>query len=201
MQRIILASTSRYRRELIGRLGLPVESVAPPFDEEAEKRESHAWKRPAEELVATLARGKARSLAEAYPDAIILGSDQAAEIDGAILGKPLTEEAACAQLRLLAGREHRLLTAVAAFVPATGQFEEALDIHHLRMRQLSDEAIASYVRRDQPLDCAGAYRVESLGIALFERLSGEDFTGIIGLPLTRVVTMLKRLGVRVLESG
>ncbi|HZF49494.1 MAG TPA: nucleoside triphosphate pyrophosphatase [Polyangiaceae bacterium] len=196
--RIVLASTSRYRRELIQRLGLGVESAAPAFDEEAEKKALEALS--PEALVASLARGKARSLGEAYPDALIIGSDQAAEVDGELLGKPGTEEAARAQLRLLSGREHRLLTAVAVFEPRTGRLEEALDVHRLSVRALSDEAIARYVRLDRPLDCAGSYRVEALGIALFDRLSGDDFTAIIGLPLTRVVALLDRFGVRVLEG-
>jgi septum formation protein len=197
--RIVLASTSRYRRELIQRLGLGVESAAPTFDEEAEKKALEALS--PEDLVASLARGKARSLGEAYPDALIIGSDQAAEVDGELLGKPGTEEAARAQLRLLSGREHRLLTAVAVFEPRTGRLEEALDVHRLSVRALSDEAIANYVRLDRPLDCAGSYRVEALGIALFDRLSGDDFTAIIGLPLTRVVALLDRFGVRVLEGA
>jgi septum formation protein len=195
--KIVLASTSPYRRELIQRLGLAVESAAPAFDEEAGKK-ANEWL-PPEEVVAALARGKAKSLA--YPDALIIGSDQAAEVDGKLLGKPGTEEAARAQLKLLAGREHRLLTAVAIFEPRTGRLEEALDVHRLSVRALSDEAIANYVRRDKPLDCAGSYRVEALGIALFDRLSGDDFTAIIGLPLTRVVALLERFGVQVLEGG
>jgi septum formation protein len=194
--RIILASTSRYRRELIQRLGLAVESVAPLFDEEAAKREA-TWL-PAEEVVAALSRGKARSLAETYPDALIIGSDQAVELDGELLGKPGTEEGARAQLKRLAGREHRLLTGVAALHPATDHLEEAIDVHRMAMRALGDDAIEAYVRRDQPLDCAGAYRVESLGVALFERMSGDDFTAIIGLPLTRLVALLECFGVRAL---
>lgn len=197
--RIVLASTSRYRRELVGRLGLPIESVAPPYDEEAGKREA-MWL-PAEEIVAHLARGKARSVVEAGRDALIIGSDQAVEVDGELLGKPGSEEAARAQLRRLAGREHRLLTAVAVLHQATDRIEEALDVHTMAMRSLSDAAIEAYVRRDRPLDCAGAYRVESLGIALFERMIGDDFTAIIGLPLTRLTTLLERFGVRVLEGS
>lgn len=196
--KIVLASTSRYRRELIARLTIDVEQAAPPFDEEAEKPRLAG--RPVEELVATLARGKALSLRAAYPDALLIGSDQAAEIDGEVLGKPGTEEGARAQLRRLSGREHRLLTAVAVLRASDGRIEEALDVHRLRMRQLTDREIEAYVRRDQPLDCAGAYRVEALGIALFERVTGDDFTAVIGLPLTRVVAMLERFGVRVLDS-
>ena len=194
MPRIVLASTSRYRRELIERLGVSIECVSPPFDEEAAKPSlAHL---PAEELVVALARGKATSLSAIDPDAIVIGADQVAEIDGAILGKPGTAEKAVAQLSRMAGREHRLLTGVA--VACGSRVETALDIHRLRMRALTTEAIESYVRRDAPLDSAGSYRVESLGIALFESLHGDDFTAIVGLPLTQVVTLLERVGVRVI---
>jgi septum formation protein len=199
MKKIVLASTSRYRRELIGRLGIEVETTAPLFDEEEAKLALEG--QTPEAIVASLARGKARSLALERPNALIIGSDQAAEIDGRILGKPGSVESTVDQLKLLAGREHRLLTAVAVLSPETGQLEEALDIHTLRMRPLSDRAIEAYARREQPIDCAGGYRVEALGITLFEHLRGDDFTAIIGLPLTRVVTLLERFGVHVLEDG
>jgi septum formation protein len=194
MPRIVLASTSRYRRELIERLGLAIECVSPPFDEEAAKGSlSHLT---AGELVVALARGKAASLSALDPDAIVIGADQVAEIDGEILGKPGTPERAVEQLSRLAGREHGLLTGVA--VSCGSRIETALDVHRLRMRALDPESIEVYVRRDAPLDCAGSYRVESLGIALFETLRGDDFTAIIGLPLTEVVTLLARFGVSVL---
>lgn len=194
--RILLASTSRYRRDLFARLGLPFEAVAPDFDEDAAKQELAG--KGSEAIVRALALGKARAVAASAPDALVIGSDQAAAIDGELLGKPGTEEGARAQLRLLAGRTHRLLTAVA--LVHGGAAEEALDVHRLTMRALDDAAIADYVRRDAPLDCAGAYRVESLGIALFERIEGHDFTAIVGLPLTLVVAMLERVGVRVLGA-
>lgn len=197
MSRLVLASTSRYRRELIERLGLAIECVAPPFDEEAAKT-SLAHLR-AEELVVALARGKAASLSALDPHAIVIGADQVAEIDGTILGKPGTRENAVAQLSRLAGREHRLLTGVA--VACGSRVETALDVHSLRMRALAREAIEAYVGRDAPLDCAGSYRVESLGIALFESLRGDDFTAIIGLPLTKVVTLLERFDVTVFRAS
>ena len=124
--------------------------------------------------------------------------DQLGEVDGEALGKPHTAERARAQLRRLAGREHRLHTAVAVHHRASGRTETAVDTTALVMRALTDEAIADYVARDAPLDCAGSYRVESLGIALFERVRGDDFTAVIGLPLTRVVALLEGFGVRVL---
>lgn len=196
MRAVILGSTSRYRRELIERLGLTVTCMPSPFDEEAAKEGlAHL---PIAERARALAIGKAEALGEQYPDAVILGSDQMGELDGEALGKPHTAERARAQLRRLSGREHRLHTAVAAHHRASGRTETVVDTHALTMRALTDEAIADYVARDAPLDCAGSYRVESLGIALFERVRGDDFTAVIGLPLTRVVALLEGFGVRVL---
>lgn len=194
MRRLILASTSKYRRELLSRLGLPFESHAPLVDEEAVK----ARMRDPESLVRHLARAKAESLAPRFPEALILGSDQAVDLDGEILGKPPNEEAAVRQLLRLAGREHRLLTAVALHDAATGRTDEALDVHRLWLRPVSEAEARAYVARDRPLDCAGAYRVETLGISLMERISGDDFTAVIGLPLTRVTELLARFGVPVL---
>lgn len=197
--RLVLASTSPYRRELVARLGLGVVCVAPPFDEEAAKAELGPV--PAEELVLRLARGKAESVRSAGEDALVIGSDSVAEIDGRVLGKPGTEEKAKAQLGLLSGTTHRLLTAVAVHHPASGRTEQLLDVHTLAMRRLGAPEIAEYVRRDLPLDCAGSYRVESLGIALFERISGDDFTAVIGLPLTKLVALLGRFGLEVLAPA
>lgn len=196
MSEVILGSTSRYRRELIGRLGIAVTCVASPFDEEAAKPGLAGL--GVADRARALAVGKAEALGALHPDAVILGSDQMGELDGEALGKPHTAEAARAQLRRLAGREHRLHTAVAAHHRASGRTEVVVDTHALVMRALTDEAIADYVARDAPLDCAGSYRVESLGIALFERVTGDDFTAVIGVPLTRVVALLGRFGVRVL---
>ncbi len=193
--RIIIASTSRYRRELVQRFEVPVECLAPPYDEDADKAaHSHL---PIEELVMHLARGKAASLATLHPDALVIGSDQMGELDGARLGKPHTFEAACSQLERMAGRAHRLHTAVAVHHGSSGRVEVALDTHTLVMRSLTRDDIERYVRADDPIDCAGSYRVESLGIALFERVTGDDFTAVIGLPLTKTVTLLERFGQRV----
>lgn len=196
MSEVILASTSRYRRELIGRLGITVTCMASPFDEEAAKEGLSAL--PIAERARALAIGKAEALGAQHPDAVIIGSDQMGELDGEALGKPHTAENARAQLRRMAGREHRLHTAVALHHRASGRTEALVDTHSLVMRALTDEAIADYVARDAPLDCAGSYRVESLGIALFERVRGDDFTAVIGLPLTKVVGLLEGFGVRVL---
>jgi septum formation protein len=190
---IVLASTSRYRRALLERLGLPFEAVAPPYDEEGGKR-AHADLGP-EALSLALARGKALSVAATRPAALVIGSDQIAVIDGTQLDKPGTPERARAQLRQLAGRTHRLVTSVVIAHAATGRVLEHVDVHALTMRALSDAQIARYVEADAPLDCAGSYRSESLGVALFETMRGDDATAIVGLPLTAVTRMLAALGV------
>jgi septum formation protein len=193
---LVLASTSRYRRELLARLGVPFESVAPPFDEEAAKGALASL--DAEALSLALARGKAESIARVRPEAIVIGSDQIAVIDGERLDKPGTVERACAQLARLSGRTHRLVTSTV--IAHGANVMEHVDVHELTMRALTPLQIAQYVARDQPLDCAGSYKSESLGIALFVRFHGEDATAVVGLPLTAVTRMLAALGVDPLGS-
>jgi septum formation protein len=194
MSRLILASTSPYRRALLQRLGIPFEVMKPPFDEEAAKPAlAHL---DVESLSLALARGKTLSVSKLDPEAVVIGSDQIATIDGERLDKPGTHERACAQLKRLRGRSHRLVTAL---VIARGdQVIEHVDVHTLFMRDLSDAQIEDYVRRDKPLDCAGSYKIESLGVALLERVVGEDASAIEGLPLMTLISILERFGVRVL---
>lgn len=194
--RIVLASTSKYRRGLVERLGIEVEAMAPDFDERAAEQAIGAGS--TEELAMALALGKARSLVEKCPDALIVGADQIAEIDGERLHKPGTAERARAQLGRLAGRTHRLVTAVVVMRAKDLRSEGIVDVHRLAMRPLSEAAIARYVEREMPIDCAGSYKIEALGIALFERIEGVDFTAIVGLPLTAVVSLLARFGIDVL---
>ena len=189
---IVLASTSSFRRQLLQRLGLPFLAVAPAADEGA----VHGL--PPADLAVARARLKAESLASDFPETLIIGSDQIACIDGEILNKPGTEERARAQLRRLTGREHELLTAVAVHEPATGRTEAEACRHVLRMRVLSEEQIAAYVAHDQPLASAGSFKIESLGIALFESITGADDTAIIGLPLLLLTGLLARFEVDVL---
>jgi septum formation protein len=190
-RQLILASTSPYRRELLARLGVPFTCAAPPYVEE------HDLAVAPEALVVELARRKAKSLAGQYPDALVLAADQVAEVDGELLTKPKTAERAVAQLLRLRGRSHRLLTGVVVLDTGSGRLEHALDVQVLEMRDVSDAQIEGYVAREQPLDCAGAYRIEGPGIALFASMQGTDYTGIIGLPLCRVVLLLARFGVSV----
>jgi septum formation protein len=192
MKKLVLASTSAYRRELLARLGVPFESIAPAFDEEAFKDPTLA---PIE-LARLLARRKAESIALERPDAYVLGSDQLVELDGQVLGKPHTEARALAQLTLMVGRAHRLVTAFALLTPEGG-CDEHVDLHTLHMRALSRSALVRYVGLDAPYDCAGSYKIESRGIALFERIEGDDFTAIMGLPLVALVTRLRAHGFEV----
>ncbi len=192
---LMLASQSRYRHELLRRLGVDFESCPHRCDEEAA---AAAHTGDAAALAQMLARAKVDSVAAAYPDAFILGSDQvvATEI-GEILGKPGTAEAAMAQLAQLQGREHQLITAVVLKPPlqaAEQEIRQALDIHRMRMRPLRADEIERYVRADMPVDCCGSYKIESRGIALFEAIEGCDFTAITGLPLMAVATMLRAAG-------
>jgi septum formation protein len=183
---LILASTSSYRRDLLKRLDVDFQAAAPDYQEE------YDLGLPPGQLVVELAVRKARSLAGRHPQALIVGCDQVAELEGRILLKPGTVERARAQLKELSGRTHRLLTGLAVFEPPTRRVETALDVHEMTMRDLTDEEIEAFVRSQDPVDCVGAYKVEGPGVGLFESMRGEDYTGIIGLPLTKLVGLLRR---------
>lgn len=190
---LLLASTSPYRRALLERLGIAFETAAPSFVEEDRPR-GVVDASSALDLARRNAVGKARSLAERYPRHLILGSDQVCECDGRILGKAGSPERALDQLKFLAGREHRLHTAVVLFDP----MEDGVDLEHVtttvRMRALSEPRLRRYVAREVPIDTAGSYYSEGLGIALFDSLEGDDPTAIIGLPLLHVCRLLERAG-------
>ena len=188
MADLILASTSKYRRELLTRLKLPFETVAPGVDEVAVK----AAGGPAREVVEELARRKAEAVRRLRPSDIVIGSDQAAVLDGEVLDKPGTETNAVAQLRSLRGRRHQLITAVAVAHP--GGIERFTDVTNLTMRRLTDEEITRYVRAEMPLDCAGSYKIEGLGVTLFEQIETRDHTAIVGLPLAQLSDTLRDLG-------
>jgi len=192
MPSLVLASTSRYRRELLARLGLPFEAVAPACDEEALKDPELGPR----ELAQLLARAKAISVAPRFPDAYVLGADQLVEIDGEILGKPGSAQTALEQLERLAGKAHRIITAFALIAP-DGSCEEHLDVHTLYMRDLSAAELGRYVSADSPIDCAGSYKIESRAMTLFEKIDGTDFTAIIGLPLIALTDRLRAHGFEV----
>lgn len=196
---IVLASTSRYRRELFARLGLPFEVAAPAFEEATVPAGTHVGGEEALLLALEHARGKARSLASTYPRHLIVASDQVCECEGRILDKAGSADRAREQLAFLAGREHRLHTAVVIADTRAGVEHDEVVTTRARMRSLDGEEIARYVELDSPLDSAGSYYSEGLGVALFERFTTEDPTAIIGLPLIAVRRLLSRCGVEVLR--
>lgn len=186
---LILGSTSKYRRELLGRLGVPFTVEAPKFDENSLKGQIPDPKTLAE----TLAFEKAKSLRR--PGVCIIGSDQVAALGTQVLGKPGTPEKALQSLQTLRGRSHQLFTAVCLILDE--QVLRFTDVTSLQMRDLSDENLKRYIQEDQPLDCAGSYKIEQRGIRLFESLQTEDFTAIQGLPLLKLTRSLKQLGFKV----
>ena len=196
MKDIILASTSPYRRALLDRLGI-VYSAEPPHVDETAYRSLEA-----QQMARTLAREKA--LAITRPHSLVIGADQVVEVDGGVLGKPGTATAARAQLERLSNRAHRLLTAVAVHDCDSGVVKEELDIHTLWMRPLTPELIEAYVAFDQPLDCAGAYKLESRGIGLFERIEADptfaDDSAIVGLPVGKLLGLLRGFGWELLSQ-
>ena len=183
MRPIILASTSRYRRELLARLQLPFTARSPDTVEDAIEGEMPAA------MAARLALAKARSIAA--PDAIVIGSDQVASLDGRLLRKPGSAEAAVAQLRAAQGRAVLFHTAVAVIATGSGRTLQHVDLTEVLFRRLDDAALAQYVRLESPLDCAGSFKSEGLGVALFERISSEDPTALSGLPLIFVADALR----------
>ncbi|MDH4311018.1 MAG: Maf family nucleotide pyrophosphatase [Gammaproteobacteria bacterium] len=188
---LILASTSRYRRALLERLGLPFDCVAPDTDETRVPGE------PAAEMALRLARAKAEAVAAKYPAAIVIGSDQVALRGTDVLGKPGTVERCRKQLRASSGKEVVFLTAVHVIDGAAGRTESHVDRTVVKFRELSDAEIDRYIERDQPLDCAGGFKAESLGIALFDRIESIDPTGLTGLPLSWLCGALRRARVQV----
>ena len=193
---IVLASTSPWRRDLLERLGLPFSVIDPQLDETPWHR---AGLKP-EALVMALASAKAQAVAEqTEAGTVIIAADQVAEIDGLILTKPGTPARAVEQLGKLSGRTHRLLTGLVVLQTASGQELTHLDEERLKMRHLTLRERQNYVEREDVLGCAGSYRIEGLGIALFEAIDLPDFTGVIGLPLLGVVRLLKQVGISPLE--
>jgi len=189
--RLILASTSAYRRELLGRLRLPFECQPPACDEQRLPDE------PAQALAMRLARLKAEAVAARHPGSVVIGSDQVAVRGTEILGKPGTVERCREQLQQSSGREVVFLTAVHVLDDCHGRAESHLDHTLVRFRTLAVDEITRYVVADAPLDCAGGFKAESLGIALFERIESADPTALTGLPMIWVSAALRRAGIPV----
>ncbi|MCG6940081.1 MAG: Maf family nucleotide pyrophosphatase [Thiohalocapsa sp.] len=195
MPQLVLASTSPFRRELLARLGLPFATAAPDVDESVRPGED------AGQLVLRLAEAKARAVAAQFPRALIIGSDQVAEFGGRILGKPGSRERAIEQLSEASGRTLVFRTGLCLLRAADGHTRCACDDFKVHFRVLRSAQIAAYVDREQPFGCAGSFKSEGLGIALFERLEGTDPNALVGLPLIRLVDMLAAEGVDVLTAG
>jgi septum formation protein len=189
---LILGSTSRYRRELLERLQLPFEVHAPQVDETPRAGE------PPENLARRLALAKARAVATRYPQAVVIGSDQVADLEGEPLGKPGTHERAVEQLRRMRGRTVIFQTALSVVCLARGFEMSDLAAVKVRFRALSDAEIDTYLRREEPYDCAGSAKSEGLGIALLESIDNDDPTALVGLPLIRTARMLRAAGLPVL---
>lgn len=185
--RLVLASTSRYRRELLQRLGLAFEVAAPAVDEAP-----HAGEAPAT-TAARLAQAKAAALTGTHADAWVLGSDQVATLDQRTLGKPGGHDRALAQLMAMSGRSVEFLTAV-CLARSDGQRFHALDVTTVRFRELHEGEVRRYLEAEEPYDCAGSFKAEGLGIALFESIRSEDPTGLIGLPLIATARLLRQAG-------
>ncbi|WP_237056621.1 Maf family protein [Microbulbifer sediminum] len=186
---LILASSSPYRRALLEQLELPFECASPHINEEALTGESGP------ELAARLASEKARALAARYPHGLIIGSDQVAECDGRLLGKPGTPEKAEEQLSACSGRRVCFHTGLSLLQAASGRQLTQVEPFSVIFRELTPGQIRRYVEREQPLDCAGSFKVEGLGIALFEKMEGSDYNSLIGLPLIRLVNMLRQFDI------
>ncbi len=190
--KLILASTSSYRQELLGRLGLAFEVVNPQTDESPLAGETP------EAMALRLSEAKARAVAEAYPDALIIGSDQVATVDGEIYGKPGTHERAIEQLRALSGKTVNFFTGLCLLNSRTGEADLRGVPTLVTFRELRDTEIENYLRREPAYNCAGSAKSEGLGIALLSSMKGEDPNALVGLPLIALCDMLRRQGIAVL---
>lgn len=189
MQPLLLASSSSYRRALLSKFGLAFEWASPNIDE------SHLGDETPDQLVSRLAIGKAKALAASHPEKLIIGSDQVAVLDHVILGKPHTHERAFEQLRAASGKIVVFKTGLCLLNAASGKTQIAIESFYVHFRELNDAQIHHYLNYEQPLECAGSFKAEGLGIGLFSKLSGDDPNTLIGLPLIRLIEMLGNEGI------
>lgn len=195
MPPILLASSSIYRRKLLSQLGLPFEWASPDIDENPLLNERGEVDESADALVVRLSLLKAKALATEYPNHLIIGSDQVAALGDNIIGKPHTYERAFAQLRNASGNSVIFTTGLCLLNASTGRSQVQVEEFRVKFRELSDDQIHHYLTYEQPYDCVGSFKCEGLGIALFSKLSGDDPNSLIGLPLIRLVDMLKTEGI------
>ena len=193
-RKLILGSTSVYRRELLGRLNIPFTVESPDVDETPLPGEAPAA------LACRLALAKAQAVAERFHDCVVIGSDQVADLDGQALGKPGTHERAVAQLRQMRGKTVVFQTAVAVVCKNSSFCQQALAPVRVTFRALDDAEIETYLRLEQPYDCAGSAKSEGLGIGLLQSIENDDPTALVGLPLIRTSQMLRAAGIQLLGS-
>jgi len=187
---LILGSTSRYRKELLSRLQIPFDTAAPDVDETPRANE------PPQDLAMRLALAKARAVALKHPEAVVIGSDQVADLEGVPLGKPGNHTNATLQLQQMRGKTVIFQTALSVVCLATAYERTDLAVVKVKFRNLSDAEIESYLRAEEPYDCAGSAKSEGLGISLLEAIESDDPTALIGLPLIRTCQMLREAGVK-----
>lgn len=191
-RKVILGSTSLYRQELLSRLRMPFDTARPDIDETPLPGEAPAT------LARRLALAKARAVSLRFPEAVVIGSDQVADLDGEALGKPGTHDRAVAQLRRMRGKTVVFQTAVAVVCAASGFEQQDLAAVKVAFRDLDDQEIERYLRAEKPYDCAGSAKSEGLGIALLSRIDSDDPSALVGLPLIRTCHMLRAAGVSIL---
>ncbi|HEY3644562.1 MAG TPA: Maf family nucleotide pyrophosphatase [Gammaproteobacteria bacterium] len=189
MPPLILASTSRHRRTLLERLGLPFEAVAPGVDE------ARSFREPVEQLVKRLSRAKAEAVVARHPGSLIIGSDQAAEREGEILGKPGDHATATAQLKAASGQYMKFHTGLCLIDTRDGRIQEYTDVTRVSFRKLTDAEIERYLQAEKPYDSAGSFKSEGLGISLFDAMESGDPSALIGLPLIALCRFLRAAGV------
>ena len=193
-RKLILGSTSAYRRELLSRLHIPFSVESPHVDETPLPGEYP------EALARRLALAKAQAVAQRFPDCVVIGSDQVADLDGQALGKPGNHERAVAQLRQMRGKTVIFQTAVAVVCQQSGFCQQALAPVKVTFRALEDNEIETYLRAEQPYDCAGSAKSEGLGITLLQSIENDDPTALVGLPLIRTSQMLRAAGIALLGA-
>lgn len=193
--KLILASSSPYRRQLLHKLGIEFSWASPNIDETPQENESP------KQLVLRLAKQKAITLASTFPEHLIIGSDQVAILNNQIIGKPHTHNAARNQLRSFCGKEVVFITSICLHNSKTGQSQLNLDEYTVKFRELSEEQIENYLRREEPYDCAGSFKSEGLGICLFEHMVGKDPNTLVGLPLIDLTNMLIKEGMDPLTTN
>jgi len=191
-QTLILASSSEFRRQLLQKLLIPFNSISPKIDEAALDGEKP------HQTALRLAQEKAKKIGTEYPHALVIGCDQVATLGGEQLGKPGNHNNATKQLQMMRGREVTFHSALCLYNAATGNMQTEVVPYLVRFRQLTDEQIENYLTKEQPYQCAGSAKSEGLGIALMERMIGEDPNALIGLPLIKLIAMLQNEGVSVI---